>query len=80
MTLDLEWAGSRTTRHTWADKLGITASGILRWGQTDKNRLSRINEVAIRMLCAEELDIKLQGKWSAVITENELPERLEVAA
>ncbi len=70
----------KMNRNQWATKLGITASGILRWEQTDKKRLSRINEVAIRMLCAEELGIKLQGKWSAVVTENDLPERLEVAA
>ena len=67
-------------RNQWADKLGLTASGILRWEQGGDKRLSRINEAAIRMLCAEELTIALEGKWSSVISEKELPERLEVAA
>jgi hypothetical protein len=32
------------------------------------------------MLCAEELGIELEGKWSTMVTGKELPERLEVAA
>ena len=70
----------KMNRNQWADKLGLTASGILRWEQGGDKRLSRINEAAIRMLCAEELTIALEGKWSSVISEKELPERLEVAA
>lgn len=70
----------KMNRNQWSEKLGVTASGILRWEQGGDKRLSRINEVAIRMLCAEELGIELEGKWSAVVTGDELPERLEVAA
>lgn len=67
-------------RNQWAEKLAMTASGILRWEQGFDKRLSRINEVAIRMLCAEELGIKLEGKWSAVICDSEVPARLEIAS
>ena len=70
----------KMNRNQWSDKLGVTSSGILRWEQGSDKRLSRINEVAIRMLCAEELGIELVGKWSAVVTGDEFPERLEVAA
>jgi DNA-binding transcriptional regulator YiaG len=64
----------------WAEKLDVTASGILRWEQGGDKRLSKINEVAIRMLCAEELGVELEGKWSAVVAGSHVPERLEVAA
>lgn len=70
----------KMNRNQWAEKLGVTASGILRWEQGGDKRLSKINEVAIRMLCAEELGVELEGKWSSVVAGSELPERLEVAA
>jgi len=70
----------KMNRNRWAEKLGVTPSGILRWEQTGEKRMSKINEAAIRMLCAEELGIKLESKWSKLATDAELPERLEVAA
>ena len=70
----------KMNRNRWAEKLGVTASGILRWEEAGEKRMSKINEAAIRMLCAEELGIKLEPKWSRLATTEELPERLEVAA
>jgi DNA-binding transcriptional regulator YiaG len=70
----------KMNRNRWAEKLGVTASGILRWEETGEKRMSKINEAAIRMLCAEELGIKLDPRWSSLATAPELPERLEVAA
>lgn len=70
----------KMNRNRWAENLRVTASGILRWEETGEKRMSKINEAAIRMLCAEELGIKLESKWSKLATEEELPERLEVAA
>lgn len=67
-------------RNQWAKALGMTASGILRWEQRGDQRVSLINGVAVRMLCAEVLGVELEAKWSAVVTAPELPERLEVAA
>jgi hypothetical protein len=52
--------------------LGVTHSGILLWEQTGERRMSKINDAAIRMLCAEELGIKLESKWSKLATEEEL--------
>ena len=70
----------KMNRNRWAERLGVTASGILRWEELGDRRMSRINEAAVRMLCAEELGIKLEAKWSKLATAEELPERLEVAA
>jgi DNA-binding transcriptional regulator YiaG len=70
----------KMNRNRWAEKLGVTASGILRWEETGEKRMSKINEAAIRMLCAEELGIKLDPRWSSLATAPESPERLEVAA
>jgi len=70
----------KMNRNRWAEKLGMTASGILRWEQGGEKRLSKINEAAIRMLCAEELQIPLEARWSELATDEESPDRLEVAA
>ncbi len=70
----------KMNRNQWASKLGVTASGILRWEQGGEKRLSLINEAAIRMLCAEELKITLSAKWSLIVAQQQSPERLEVAA
>ncbi len=70
----------KMNRNRWAEQLGITASGILRWEETEEKRMSKINQAAIRMLCAEVLGIKLESKWSKLATLEEFPARLEVAA
>jgi DNA-binding transcriptional regulator YiaG len=70
----------KMNRNRWAEKLGVTASGIFRWEEAGEKRMSKINEAAIRMLCAEELGIKLDSRWSFLATTPKLPERLEVAA
>jgi len=67
-------------RNQWAKLLGITASGILKWEQNEDKRLSRINEVAIRLLCAGELGIELSNKWTEIIINDNTPKRIEIAA
>ena len=70
----------KMNRNRWAEKLGVTASGIFRWEEAGEKRMSRINEAAIRMLCAEELGIRLEPRWSRLTADGAVPERLEVAA
>ena len=70
----------KMNRNRWAEKLGVTASGIFRWEDASDKRMSRINEAAIRMLCAEELHIRLEPKWSKLTADGVLQGRLEVAA
>ena len=70
----------KMNRNRWAEKLGVTASGIFRWEEAAEKRMSRINEAAIRMLCAEELGIRLEARWSKLTADGESPGRLEVAA
>jgi DNA-binding transcriptional regulator YiaG len=69
----------KMSRNQWADKLGVSASVLLRWEQKLDKRLSRVNEVAIRLLSAEQLEVELPGKWSAVVIVDDHPMRLEIA-
>lgn len=64
------------TLQQWAEKLDLTAAAILKWERGRDKRLTRINEAAIRSLCAEMLDLPLEGHWSVLIARDETPERL----
>ena|SRR3989338_6114656 len=64
------------TLNQWAQKLGITAAGLLKWERAKNKRLSWINEVAVRSLCADLLEIPLSGKWSKLVTSKDTPEKL----
>ena len=67
-------------RNDWAKKLGISAAGIFKWENEPDRRLSKINEVAIRILCAEHLGIKLACKWDVLVSDDTYPHKLEVDA
>lgn len=64
------------TLQQWADRLGVTAAAVLKWERGLEKRLTRINEAAVRSLCAEELQMPLGGHWSVLIARDETPEKL----
>jgi len=65
-------------RSIWGERLGLTAAAILKWERAREKRLSRINEAAVRSLCAELLDIPMDGKWSILIANDQVPEHLSL--
>ncbi|MFC2075365.1 hypothetical protein ACFLRA_03745 [Bdellovibrionota bacterium] len=66
------------TLNQWAKAFGLTAAGILKWERAKMKRLARVNEAAVRALCAEILKISLKGKWSELVASNETPKKLSL--
>jgi DNA-binding transcriptional regulator YiaG len=56
--------------------LGLSGPAILKWERAQTKRLEPINEVAVRALMAEELDIELQGKFTVLKGKPGTPARL----
>ena len=56
--------------------LGLTAPAILKWERTREKRLDPTNEVSVRALMAELLDIPLDGKFSVLRGNPDTPVRL----
>lgn len=51
----------------FARKLGLTSGAIFRWEKSPNQRLTPVNEVAVRLLGAEEFGIDLAPKFSRLI-------------
>ncbi len=62
----------------WAEELGLSAAGVLKWEKVTKTRLSRVNEAAVRALCAEKLGVELPGTLSQLVGKDKAPKRLSV--
>ena len=58
--------------------LGLSAPAILKWERARKKRLQPTNEVAVRALMAEQLGIKMEGKFTVLKGMDETPERLSL--
>ncbi|MEZ4741691.1 MAG: hypothetical protein R3B45_04470 [Bdellovibrionota bacterium] len=66
------------TLKSWADALGLSAAGVLKWERATKQRLSTVNEAAVRAFCAEELGVELPGVLSQLVGKDKTPKRLSV--
>jgi DNA-binding transcriptional regulator YiaG len=56
--------------------LELSAPAVLKWERARTKRLAPINEVAVRALMAEKLDIELQGRFTTLKGNSETPYRL----
>lgn len=63
----------------FARKLGLTSGTIYRWERAHAERLSSVNEVAVRLLLAEELGIELPTKFSKLIGRNDVTITVQVS-
>ncbi len=57
----------RLSLNKFAGRLEISYGAIYHWEKAERRRLSRINEIAVRLLCAEELGVELEGRFSELI-------------
>ena len=48
-------------------KLGITSGAVFHWERLSDARLLPINEVSVRALCAEELNVDLPARFSKLL-------------
>ncbi len=60
--------------------LGLSAPAIMKWEKARTKRLAPINEVAVRALIAEQLDIRLDGRFKVLLGISETPEQMMVNA
>ena len=51
----------------FANKLGLTSGSVFHWEKAAEQRLTPVNEIAVRSLAAEELDIEISGKFSQLL-------------
>lgn len=51
----------------FANKLGLTSGSVFHWEKNKNERLTPINEAAVRSLVAEELGIEIPGKFSLLL-------------
>jgi DNA-binding transcriptional regulator YiaG len=58
--------------------LGLSAPAILKWERAPRKRLHPTNEVAVRALMAEQLDIILEGKFTVLKGKAAAPDRLSL--
>ncbi len=56
--------------------LGLSAPAILKWERARAKRLAPINEVAVRALIAERLNILIEGKFTVLKGRETTPQRL----
>jgi DNA-binding transcriptional regulator YiaG len=70
LSLSLEAFGKR---------LGLSAPAILKWERAREKRLAPVNEVAVRALIAEHLNIPLEGKFTVLKGKDEIPLKIAVS-
>jgi DNA-binding transcriptional regulator YiaG len=58
--------------------LGLSAPAILKWERMRNRRLQPINEVALKAMMAEQLDVQLNGTFTVLKGLDETPERLSL--
>ncbi len=51
----------------FANKLGLTSGSVFHWEKAENERLTSINEAAVRTLVAEELGVEIPGKFSLLL-------------
>jgi|GEM_PF-994267 len=51
----------------FARKLELTASSVFHWEKAARVRLLAVNEIAVRVLCAEELGLSVPGRLSSLL-------------
>ena len=56
--------------------LGLSAPAILKWERAREKRLDPTNEVSVRALVAEAMDIPLEGKFTVLKGIPQTPRRL----
>lgn len=51
----------------FAGKLGLSSGTIFHWEKDELERLSTVNELAVRSFVAEELGVEISGKFSELL-------------
>lgn len=68
------------TLEKFANAIDISDSTVFKWEAKPNERLHQINEVAVRSFFAEELGVKMQGKFSKLVGTKDSPSELVLKA
>lgn len=63
----------------FACRLGLSSGTIFHWEKNELDRLSTVNELAVRSFAAEELGVEISGKFSELIGDKIHQINLEAA-
>ena len=63
----------------FAGRLGLSSGTIFHWEKDELERLSTVNELAVRSFAAEELGVEISGKFSDLIGDKIHQINLEAA-
>lgn len=63
----------------FAGRLGLSSGTIFHWEKNELDRLSTVNELAVRSFAAEELGVEISGKFSELIGDKIHQINLEAA-
>lgn len=58
---------TRLSFNKFASRLGLTYGAVFAWEKAKNQRLTPINEIAVRLLCAEEIGVNLRGGFSELL-------------
>lgn len=62
----------------FANKMGLSSGTVFHWEKVETERLAPVNEVCVRSLLAEELNVDLQAKFSQLLGQSH--DRIDVKA
>ena len=71
-------SATRLSMNKFAQKLGITNTAIYHWEKAEKQRLMIINEIAVKLLCAEELGVELINQGFSRLRGDERHEPISI--
>ena len=60
----------RLSFNKFASCLGVTYGAVFNWEKAEKQRLAPITEIAVRLLCAEELSVELPSRYSDLLGDD----------
>lgn len=60
----------RLSLNKFASRLGLTYGAVFAWEKATRQRLTPINEIAVRLLCAEELGVELSNRYSELLGDS----------
>ncbi len=63
----------------FAGKLGLSSGTVFHWEKAENDRISTVNELAVKSLVAELLEIEISGKYSQLLGDKVKPLILDVA-
>ena len=57
----------RLSLNRFALRLGLSHGAIYAWEKAERRRLTPINEIAVRLICAEDLGVELPSRFTELI-------------